>query len=306
MSIDLTYMIRNFPELVHMIINYLDPFVDYRFVLLVNKYYYQTITSNEIYPEMKKFSENNDQFDITLNMCRKIKKIHNDSHDKFESKLRLELKHSCYREEIKITRNKISKNTHLNDSNQSQNYPYIQIASGSSGLCFNYHDYYLWCAKKREQKSNLIQKYKSETIFIKLCKFEFPIISKLYFHRNETKLIKFLTYAFILACSNGQFETAKWIYHTSVSKNQRINTHICDEYIFIKSCAHGHIDVIKWLIDLNNKHNSTINIRTNNDIAFKKCCRKKHLELANYLCSLCESYKIITVIDGEILYEIMD
>jgi hypothetical protein len=81
---------------------------------------------------------------------------------------------------------------------------------------------------------------------------------------------------FILCCSHGHIEIAKWLYSIG-----NININIYDEYSFRLACSHGHFELAKWLYNLGH-----INIHANYNDAFKMSSQHGFLDIASWLYNI--------------------
>ena len=101
---------------------------------------------------------------------------------------------------------------------------------------------------------------------------------------------------FLIACENGHFYDAEWLYSLG-----NIDIHAKNEYAFRKSCQNGHLDVAKWLYFLGN-----IYIHANNDEAFRSSCKNKHIEVAIWLASICDEYFVVVDNNRIMEWKILD
>ena len=87
--------------------------------------------------------------------------------------------------------------------------------------------------------------------------------------------------AFRLSCENGHLEVAKWLLETFGD----IDVHAKNDYAFIWSCYYGYLEVTKWLITI------TPNIRQNNDNYLKISNNYKRYNLVELICDQSPYYK---------------
>ncbi len=87
---------------------------------------------------------------------------------------------------------------------------------------------------------------------------------------------------FIIVCSEGYFEFAKWLYDTSIIEGNVINIHAEDDYVFEHVCqSDKNFDLVLWLYNLGG-----IDIHMNRDNIFKIACITGQTKIAKWLYSI--------------------
>lgn len=98
---------------------------------------------------------------------------------------------------------------------------------------------------------------------------------------------------FLLSCVNGHLSLSQWLYHSDV--NHKINIHDNNEQVFRVSCERGQLEVAIWLYQLDPDHQ--IDIHASDDYAFKMSFTRNHTNVTKWLASLSDKYELEIIHD---------
>lgn len=271
------------PEIECMIFDYLNLRERYG-LTFINKYFYESISSEPLHKEMKEFHRVNGNYGIKyLRRYIIIKSQYksNNSTNNFyiacSTGLLLVAKYYLediyYQEKLSITRDKIF-STRLRNS-------ILPI------VCENGHFEILKWLEKIDHEPEF---YIYESSFVSSCLGGHLEIAKYLYSKNKECMLDYdpvNSYIFSQSCANGHLDIIEYL--VSISNLSYI--HANNEAAFRRSCENGHIGVVKYLISLDGK----INIHTMDEAAFRMSCRNGHLDVAKYLISLDGKIDIRTI-----------
>ena len=259
-------------EIEYQIINYLDPFVDFKQLFLVNKYYCGTIMNNKVYIALKQFYSNKPATDFPTKNLKKEEIIfilacqHNHL---LVAKYLLHKYNQSPSTTINISaKNELAfglvcKNGHL----EVAKWLYSLGIELNSHININADDRY---ALRFACQNGHLEVAK----WLHSLEIEFNINIQIYDYED----------AFELACENGQLEVAKWLYNLPIEFNVPIDIHWEYEFIFRYTCENGHLKVAKWLYCLGKKTNSPTSVHNCNKWLSKQS--RKYPEITNWLRTL--------------------
>lgn len=254
------------PEIEAMIIDFLDPNVDYKKIILLNKYFYQIIFNNETYQEFRQFSRM-----IKYSNCPKIQQINGIFYS------------ACIYDYLMVAKYIYGKHSHMIKNNIHDGLLFRDVCDyGNVNIA-------KWLISLDDgiRPSN---KY----VFRRCCERGDLEMAKLLYSSNiNIDIHEDNEYVFRCSCERGKIKVVKWLY----SLNQNINIHASNEYAFRQSCSYGQFKIVKFLLSLDPK----IDIHAENDAAFYYACCGRHLDIAKLIFSI--DGKINKTVYDKLLFE---
>lgn len=286
-------------EIEQMIFDYLDPFMDYQQLILVNKYYHEIFSNHPIIKELIIFYRSRNKFGGNRNICFiEINKsqFYGRSYDNIDfykyntpsDKRRRYFAKACIGGHLIVAKyiyfkhpaeiregiyDKIfvrcCQNGHLEIIKFLRSSTLIDISG------YGIHNISDYCLQKAFRKS-------CEMNHVEIA--EWLLYSLGLEGTNRTsqsvgyKVSSGNNNLFCHASKNGYIDVAKLL----LSVDKSIDIHTVYEYAFRNSCMNGHIDFVKFLISLDNK----IDIHALNEYAFRYSCARGDIEMVKYLLSL--------------------
>lgn len=318
-------IIHPYYELENMIIDYLDVFVDYRNLILVNKYYHDLITNIPIYRDFIQLSEKENPINLieeyfTRRAFPGIKSIH--VHHiylylackwgylsivryllvkyGFSSKINLWLTigASIRNDYVDITKFLYYFFINREDINTCNLHNILFTSS-----CDSYH---LEIAKFTYLESLKIKNPISinstviERMLRKFCDIDnYELINWFLDLDSKIDITSCLESVFMDCCrKRNKFKNIRSLYYLSFDRKNKINIRMDNDKPFRLSCACGNLENAQFLYQLSLDNNDVINIHANNDEAFRQCCKNKHAETAKWLCTLCDKYILSIIPEG--------
>lgn len=265
--INVNHDINPYHEIEQIVLNFLNPVIDYPKIVSVNKYYYHLITNLKIYQhlmETVRFKGNNA---YGVNSANKHCLSACDLGYSKIVKLFYQLGNELQIQKIVISPLKLSKSIE-NGSFKTVKF----LCELKPGLMYDV-SFSAICMSKNLK-------------IIKYCLL--PV-----FHNEQINIHKSYEGSFRYICENGYLEIAKFLL-TLEETHGKFNIHVLDDVILRKCCENNHFEMAKWLISLEGTHGK-FNIHVLNDIIFRKCCENSYFEMAKWLISLEETHGKINI-----------
>ena len=161
-------------------------------------------------------------------------------------------------------------------------------------------------------KVNTMHIYTPYGIFLRICQLGYLEYAIYMLNKHQIDIHSLDEYAFILCCSSGHLELAKYLimiaettrtyYSPDKARIDNCEIQVCYRGInkinisanydsaFKISCANGHTDIVKWLVELGESGTyGKVDIHTTSEYAFKMSCANGHTDIAKWLVELGES-----------------
>ena len=292
-----TFGILPLPELNNELINYLDPYEDFKNLCLTNKYYSQCIKNNKLYQELKEFHEKKNPIvflsDYPLKGFAKTcyygyleaaKYLYYKNNKNLIIKEKdLALIYSCRNghKKIVVWLCSLSQTYSISTSIKMDTFTYS---------CYNGHkDIAEWLYKHYDMNMKTDIHENIEKIFEESCYEGNLDIVKWLYSLTKININADDEYAFRFACMYGHKDVAEWLYNISIENkdHKKIDIHAKNDQSFVYACINGHFDVVQWLYNLSIKKLDTkIDINVNNEEAFRNSCGNGHQKIAEWLYNI--------------------
>lgn len=298
------------PEIEKMIFDELNPFVDYRNIMLISKYYHEMFFDHPIILELKKFygiRAKDPTIRDKYKTCRRTGLI-NPGYDTCISKnyideQLLNFAKACINGCIIIAKYiyskytiTMTKETHWEIFRRSCVYGHLEIVKFLHSLNLelltninftniNFETIFKKSCKKGHLNiamwSHSFVSFKPHNVlFLNVCRnghievarFLLSVDNLINIHANNE-------YMFRISCSNGDLNSVKFL----VLIDGKIDTHILNDDALYNSCINGHTEVVKFLYTLDNNNSTFIKKRK----IFERCCENGHLGVVKFLYENC-------------------
>jgi len=230
-------------EMENYIFGFLDPFVDFKKLFLVNKYYHGVIINTNIYIELKNFRLNKPKITFSIDNLKKEEIL---------------FILACQNNYLLVAKYLLHEYTTINIHAENEYAFRLVCAEGHLKVAMwlydmaiglnspiNIHEYndcaFMWACSNGHLE-----------IAMWLYNLDLKMNSSIDIHANNEL-------AFGWACSKNHLQVAKWLYDLGKENNSLVNTNIDNDYAFKWSCIYGHLEVAEWLCTLCDKYQIDIN-----------------------------------------------